>query len=209
MHLLLTDRLTCPRCGPEFGLILLAHELTDRRVQEGVLGCPNCRDAFPIQAGFGDLRAPPRRALDVGLAGTFGSHDAAEAERIAALIGVARGPGTVALVGGLAGCGPAIAGLTEDLQIVGVDADLSTWPADPSWSRIVSRPGLPFFSRTLRGVALDGRLGRLWVDEAARVVAPMSRVVVTDAAAETSAWLEDAGLEVVGAEDKTVVATRS
>ena len=24
MHLFLTDRLSCPRCGPEFGLILLA-----------------------------------------------------------------------------------------------------------------------------------------------------------------------------------------
>ena len=209
MHLLLTDRLTCPRCGPEFGLILLAHELTDRRVQEGVLGCPNCRDYFPIQDGFGDLRAPPRRALEAGLAGAFGSHEAGEAERITALIGVARGPGTLALVGGPAGHGPAISLLTEDLQIVGIDPDLSTWPVDPSWNRIVSGPGLPFFSRTLRGVAVDGRLGRRWVDEAVRVVAPMSRVVVTDAAEETSAWLEDTGLSVVGAEEKTVVAARS
>ena len=209
MHLLLTDRLTCPRCGPEFGLILLAHELADRRVREGVLGCPNCRDEFSIQAGFGDLRAPPRRALEAGLAGAFGSHDAAEAQRIAALIGVARGPGTVALVGGIAGHGPAIALLMEDLQIVGVDSDLNTWPADPSWSRIVSRPGLPFFSRTLRGVGLDGRLGRSWIDEAARVIAPMSRLMVTHAAEETSAWLEEAGLKIVAAEEKTVVATRN
>ncbi len=209
MHFLLTDRLTCPRCGPEFGLILLAHELEDRRVREGVLGCPNCRDQFQIRAGFGDLRAPPRRELEVGLAGAFGGHDAAEAQRIAALIGVTRGPGTVALVGGVAGHGPAISLLTEDLLIVGVDSDLSSWPDDPSWSRIVARPGLPFFSRTLRGVALDGRLDRRWIDEAARVVAPMSRLVVTDAADETSAWLEDAGLKVMAAEEKTVVATRA
>ena len=209
VHLLLTDRLTCPRCGPEFGLILLAHELADRVVEEGVLGCPNCRDGFAIQAGFGDLRAPPRRAMEAGLAGAFGSHDVAEAERIAALIGVARGPGTVALVGGLAGCGPAISRLTEDLQIVGIDADLSEWPADPSWSRIVAHPGMPFFSRSLRGVGLDGRLGRRWVDEAARVVAPMSRVVVTDASGETCAWLEDAGLKVMVSEEETVVAARS
>ena len=209
MHLLLTDRLTCPRCGPEFGLILLAHELVDRVVKEGVLGCPNCRDGFPIEAGFGDLRAPPRRGLEPGLAGAFGSHDAVEAERIAALIGVARGPGTVALLGGLAGYGAAISRLTEDLQIVGIDADLSVWPADRSWSRIVSRPGMPFFSRTLRGVALDGRLGRPWIDEAARVVAPMSRVVVTFASPETCAWLEETGLKVMVAEEKTVVAARS
>jgi uncharacterized protein YbaR (Trm112 family) len=209
VHLLLTDRLTCPRCGPEFGLILLADELVDRIVHEGVLGCPNCRDSFSIQAGFGDLRAPPRGALEAGLAGAFGSHDVAEAERIAALIGVARGPGTVALVGGLGGHGQTISSLTEDLQVVGVDADLSEWPFDPSWSRIVARPGLPFFSRSLRGVAIDGRLGRRWIDEAARVVAPMSRVVVTDAEGETGAWLEEAGLKVMASEQKTVVATRS
>lgn len=209
MHLLLTDRLTCPRCGPEFGLILLADELVDRIVHEGVLGCPNCRDSFSIQAGFGDLRAPPRGALEAGLAGAFGGHDVAEAERIAALIGVARGPGTVALVGGLGGHGQTISSLTEDLQVVGIDADLSEWPSDPSWSRIVAGPGLPFFSRSLRGVAIDGRLGRPWIDEAARVVAPMSRVVVTDAEGETGAWLEEAGLKVMASEQETVVATRS
>ena len=209
MHLLLTDCLTCPRCGPEFGLILLANELTDRVVREGVLGCPNCRDSFSIQAGFGDLRAPPRRALEAGLVGAVGCHDAADAERIAALIGVARGPGTVALVGGLAGYGPTIADLTEDLQIVGIDGDLREWPPDPSWSRIVAGPGLPFFSRSLRGVAIDGRLGRRWIDEAARVVAPMSRVVVTDASAEAGAWLEEAGLKVIVSEQETVVGARS
>ena len=57
MHLLLTDRLTCPRCGPSFGLILLADRMNDRRVVDGVLGCPNCRDGFPVRDGFGDLRA--------------------------------------------------------------------------------------------------------------------------------------------------------
>ena len=66
MHLLLTDRLTCPRCGPEFGLILLADKLVDRVVHSGVLGCPNCRDAFQVEDGFADLRAPPRRGLEAG-----------------------------------------------------------------------------------------------------------------------------------------------
>jgi hypothetical protein len=98
-----------------------AHESADRLVTEGVLGCANCRDGFPIQAGFGDLRAPPRRELEVGLAGAFGSRDELEAERIAARIGVVCGPGTVVLVGGLARCGPVISLLTQDLQIVGID----------------------------------------------------------------------------------------
>ena len=69
MQLLLTDRLACPRCGPGFGLVLLADRMVDRRVHEGTLGCPNCRDSFTVHAGFADLRAPPRGALQPGLAG--------------------------------------------------------------------------------------------------------------------------------------------
>ena len=46
MHILLTDVVTCPRCGPEFGLILLADRFEERRVMQGRLGCPNCREEY-------------------------------------------------------------------------------------------------------------------------------------------------------------------
>ena len=62
MNVALTDHLVCPRCGPPFGLILLAHEVRDRRVRRGEFGCANCRDRFPVEDGFGDLRPPPRGA---------------------------------------------------------------------------------------------------------------------------------------------------
>lgn len=64
MHILLTDILTCPRCGPEFGLVLLADRVEDRRVLEGRLGCPNCREQYPIVAGAVDARLPAERATD-------------------------------------------------------------------------------------------------------------------------------------------------
>ena len=97
MHILLTDRLICPRCGPGFGLILIADRLENRRVIEGSLGCPNCRDRFPVEGGFGDLRPPPRSTRD----------DAPELEpppsppalEVAALLGLTDGPGNVALIG--------------------------------------------------------------------------------------------------------------
>ena len=38
MHILLTDLLFCPRCGPQHGLILLANRLEERRVLDGWLG---------------------------------------------------------------------------------------------------------------------------------------------------------------------------
>lgn len=210
MHLLLTDRLTCPRCGPSFGLILLAHRLQERRVREGVLGCPNCRDNFPVVDGFADLRAPPRGERGDGLVGSSDEalDNGAEAARLTALLGIVRGPGTVALVGEPARHARTVAGAAGDLQIVAVDADLADWPDVPGVSRIVSAPGLPFFSRMVRGVVVDGRLGRPWVEEAIRVVAPQSRVIVTRATECALQTLEEGGLTLLASEAETIVAAR-
>lgn len=208
MHLLLTDRLSCPRCGPEFGLILLSDRMEDRRVVEGTLGCPNCRDGFPVHGGFGDLRTPPRGDLRPGRAGPPVEPDLAEAARIQALLGIPEGPGTLLTVGRAARHAPALARTIANVEVVALDADLAAWPDAPHVSRLVSRPGIPFFSRTLRGVVVDGGLGNNWLGEAARVVAPLSRVMVTEAPEGTEAALEEAGLSVLASEAGTVVAAR-
>lgn len=222
MELTLTDRLTCPRCGPTFGLILLANRLVDRRVHDGVLGCPNCRDSFPIADGFADLRAPPRGALEPGLAGPeraegaesaegaegAGITDGGRASRVIALLGIPSGPGTVALVGAPAALAGALTEAVEDLQVVAIDPDAHGWSERPAVSRLASRPGLPFFGRALRGVVVDGRLGPAILFEAARVTAPMSRVVVSYAGQEARKVLRRAGLEILAEEGETVVAVR-
>ena len=102
-----------------------------------------------------------------------------------------------------------VADLLDDVQVVGVDPDLKTWADVPGVSRIVATPGLPFFSRVLRGVVVDGAFGRAAVYEAGRVVAPRSRVVVVDASADATSVLEEAGLTVLAEEGGTVVAARS
>jgi len=209
VHVLVADRLTCSRCGPDFGLILRADQTRDRRVTEGVLGCPNCRDQYPLVGGFGDLRAPPRPEFPKGRAGDPVIKDQEESEYLLPLLGVIQGPATVLLIGGPAVLGLGLAALLNDVHVVGVDADLARWPADPSWSRIVSHPGIPFFSRTLRGVVIDGRLDRHWFEEAARVIAPMSRVVVVNAVRTASEWLQVAGLSIMADESGRVVATSS
>jgi len=209
VHVLVADRLTCSRCGPEFGLILRADQTHDRRVTEGVLGCPNCRDQYPIIGGFGDLRAPPRPELPKGRAGDPVIKTPEESEYLLPLLGIIQGPATVLLIGGPAVLGGGLASLLDDIHVVGADADLARWPADSAWSRIVSHPGIPFFSRTLRGVVIDGRLDRHWFEEAARVIAPMSRVVVVNAATTASEWLQAAGLSIMADESGRVVATSS
>ena len=209
MHVLVADKLTCSRCGPDFGLILRADQTHDRRVTEGVLGCPNCRDQYPIIGGFGDLRAPPRPELPKGRAGDPVIKTPEESEYLLPLLGIIQGPATVLLIGGPAVLGGGLASLLDDIHVVGADADLARWPADPAWSRIVSHPGIPFFSRTLRGVVIDGRLERHWFEEAARVIAPMSRVVVVNAATTAHEWLQVAGLSIMADESGRVVATSS
>jgi hypothetical protein len=209
VHLLLTDRLTCPRCGPELGLVLLAHRLEGRAVHEGVLGCANCRDNFPVTAGLADLRAPPRGELGTGLAGAPGPDDGEGTVRLLAQLGVLGGPGVVALVGEPARAAAGIAAALPEIQVAAVDADLRRWPEVERVSRLVAAPGLPFYDSVLRAIALDARLGPSWLDEAARVVAPRGRVVVAHADGDARRGLESAGLREIGSDTETVVAARS
>jgi uncharacterized protein YbaR (Trm112 family) len=210
MHLLLTDRLACPRCGPEFGLILLADRMQDRRVVEGSLGCPNCRDTFPVTGGFGDLRAPPRRGSPDGWAGSPDPRpdDSADAERVMALLGITQGPGTLALVGEPARHAAILAAAIDGIHVVAVDPDLRAWPDAAGVSRLMAAPGLPLFSRSLRGAAVDGRLGADWMRDAARTVARLGRVVVTRAGEGAGRTLQDEGLQLLAEEGGTVVAAR-
>jgi uncharacterized protein YbaR (Trm112 family) len=208
VHIVLTDRLSCPRCGPAFGLILLADLVEERRVRDGTLGCPNCRDGFPVRDGFGDLRAPPRGVLQPGRAGSPGPADPDGAEHLRALLGVGEGPGTLVLAGAAARLAGDVAERTPGVEIVALDADMALWPDVPGVSRMASRPGIPFFSRTLRGAAVDGGLGTRWLEEAARVVAPYSRVVVIDASDDAEVVLAGSGLRILAAEHGTVVAAR-
>lgn len=215
MHLLLTDRLSCPRCGPTFGLILRADRLESRLVLDGVLGCPNCRDAFPVSGGFADLRAPPRGELEPGLAGPppaegGGGERGPETrvERLVALLGIEGGPGAVALVGEPARLASDVAAALPELLIVAVDPDLRLWSETPEVSRLASGPGLPFFGSTLRGVVVDGRLGPAWLAEAARVVHAKARVVVLHAPGDASDVLGACGLTLLAREAETVVAAR-
>ena len=99
------------------------------------------------------------------------------------------GAGRSALIGGPVSLGEALARHLPDFQVVGVDASLASWPAPSRCSRMVARPGLPFKSAAFSGTAVDGRLGRAMVEEALRVTAPGSRVVVTETDRELGTWL--------------------
>jgi uncharacterized protein YbaR (Trm112 family) len=215
MHLLLTDRLSCPRCGPEFGLILLAREMRDRRVVHGDFGCSNCREQYPVVDGFGDLRVPPRRPLpqasspDEGeRVGSLG-RESDEGLTLAALLGVTEGPATLLLIGPAAIHAGAVARLISGVEVVGLDPELRFLPQEEGVSRIMSRPGIPFFSDTFLGVALSGSHDRRMLLESLRVLSPSGRIAILEAAPETAALLEEEGFQLLMDDEGVLVAKKA
>jgi len=155
--------------------------MEQRRVLEGELGCPGCRHTQPIRNGFADLRV---RAEDVAAESpstTLPAGSPDEALELAALLGVVEGPGNLVLLGSLAGVAPALAGMIPGIEIVAVDPRLSGWTEAPGVSRMAVGPGLPFRSRSLRGIALSCAEGEGLLQEAIRAVARLGRVVVQGA----------------------------
>lgn len=206
MHILVTDRLTCVRCGPRFGLILVADELENRRVISGVLGCANCREEYPVRGGFGDLRPPPRRPFrpeDVA-----GPDDPEASLRLAALLGVREGPGLLAIVGPSARNASRLAGMIPDIEVIAAHPDLREDPEENGVSRIAVGGRLPFASGSLRGIVLEGPGARVLLEEAVRSLAPGSRLTYLRSPEGLVDDLEGLGVDLVMDAEEAVVGVR-
>ena len=197
MNVLLTDILACPRCGGDFGLILFAADTVDRRVREGELGCPNCRDEFPIRGGFADLRSQPRGPLMVDLHEPLPERGPLA---IAAGMGIAEGPGAVLLIGAAAEGAGEVARLVSGIEVIAVSAASRSWRAESGVSRVVAWPGLPIRTGRVRGAALDSQVWPTWRDELKRVLVPAGRVVVLGSDPEDPPATEDPHWRVLLAE---------
>lgn len=208
MYILLTDILSCPRCGPESGLILLADRIEARRVVAGTLGCARCRGEYAVRAGVADLRAGPADAADGTAAEREPAREAAaeRALRWAALMGVAEGPGFVFVTGEAAALAAEIAALIDGIEVVA--AGRAAAAEVPGVSRIEVTDRLPFYSGKIRGVALAGAAADTLLEEAARVLGPLGRLVLEPAPDQAEARLSRAGLRVIARQDRTIVAGR-
>jgi uncharacterized protein YbaR (Trm112 family) len=207
MHILLTDVLTCPRCGPEFGLILLAERIGDRRVLEGRLGCPNCREQYPIREGMVDARLPGAVAETASPSAPVAGDAQEAAVRLAALLGLADAQGTVLVAGPGAALAGDVAALVPELEVVA----LADGPGDPDGGLGVTRmvgamAPLPFRAGKLRGVAFTGGADGAALAEGVRVLQPGARLVVENAAPGTGEALAGLGAQVILEQEGTVVA---
>jgi uncharacterized protein YbaR (Trm112 family) len=206
VHILLTDLLTCPRCGPEFGLILLADSLVERRVLEGRLGCANCRDEYPVRAGVADLRTPDATASGEPPPAADGA-DLERAFRIAALVGVGDRSGPV-LVRGVDP--PTLAEIARLLPNAQVFGSSSAPPREAAGQHgwLVHGPSVPLRDRSLIAAALVDAAAAPVATSAARLLAPDSHLVLERLPLETVTRDEPAAWSVVLEQDGFAVASR-
>ncbi len=200
----LTDLLTCPRCGPAHGLVLLVHEVQDRRVRSGWLGCPNCRADYPVSEGVADLRIG--EGADAANAEPFDEKDLAL--KVLALSGLAGQPGTVVLGGRLAHVAASVAEAAPELEVVAVGAFTAARGVQPGVSRVLCDVGWPLADYQCRCVAMASGGDAERVAAAGRLVAAGGRLVLFDAAAADVEAAKQVGLKLVAAESGKAVAER-
>ena len=202
MYILLTDALSCPRCGPEFGLLVQADRLEERRVVEGRLACANCRETYAVRGGVAHLApGPATKAADPADAP---ADDPEAPVKLAALMGLAGARGLVMLEGPGTRHAAALAALVPEVEVVAVDG--VTGPMEPGVSRVRAGAALPFRDGTMRGAALTGGAGDARLREALRVLAPGARLLGDPADAGTAARLRALGAQLLLEQEGVVVA---
>jgi uncharacterized protein YbaR (Trm112 family) len=200
----LTDVLTCPKCGPAHGLVLLVKEVEERRVRSGWLGCANCRRDYPVVEGIADLRLEPGASQP----GRGRVEEEELAVKILALSGLAGERGPLLLGEGLEHAAAGIADLAPELEVIAVAPTPERLTAGPGVSGVACDTGLPVAEQKLRCVAIASGGASEVVAAAARCVGTGGRLLMFDAAPEDVAEAERGGFTVLAAEGATAVAER-
>jgi uncharacterized protein YbaR (Trm112 family) len=211
VHILLTDLLCCPRCGPDFGLIVQADHREDRQVIEGRLGCANCRQTYPIDKGVADLRLAGAESFEDGDP-SEASEVADRSYQAAALMGAQTGPSTVLVMDETgAGAGGISSTLPETHVVAASRRPLPVHIPAPEGSatflsRVLVGSIFPFRNRVFRGAALLDSRPTEQVAGVGRTLIPGARLVIDRASEGTAEQLRQAGYQVLLDQDGVVVA---
>jgi uncharacterized protein YbaR (Trm112 family) len=214
MHILLTDVVTCPRCGPEFGLIVLADQIEDRRVLQGQLGCPNCREEYPVAEGVADLRWP-RGGRGSGLGTGAGEEGAAtpvppdpeRPYRLAALLGITGPAGPVVIVSDDPQLVGEVDGHLPDAGVVGVSSVAPHAARGVAAGWVLAGGALPFRSRAAGGVVLATGNPLPLIEDALRCLSRGARIVIDPAPTGSVAILLREGAELLLEQEEVAVAS--
>jgi hypothetical protein len=131
--------------------------------------------------------------------------DEEEAVRLAALMGVSEGPGSLLIRGPDARLAGRVSRLVEGIEVVALDPNQIGADETQGVSRIVSGSRLPFFSDSFRAVLLSGEVTGHDLDEAVRVTAPLGRVVTLQTSSRVQQRVEALGLTVLLQEEGVLV----
>jgi uncharacterized protein YbaR (Trm112 family) len=207
VHVGIIELLRCPAGHDESPLVASATRQTDRRIVEGVLGCPVCGVVYPIRGGIADFRPPNARG---GTQRGIVPNDEA-AIRLAAQLDLTEPQRLVTLFGEYASSAPALNVMFDAVVVVvnASEADAAHVAEHASVLRIAD--AIPLAPSILHGVAVDeahvATLGleavRLLLRSRGRLVAP----AVAGAPAGVEVLARDER-EWVGARTADVVALR-
>ncbi len=183
--------LRCPETHEEAFLVMSTGEMVGRMVRSGILGCPVCRNEYPIVKGVVNFSGgrtgeglPARQKYAVAPGDPPRS---SEAQTLQALLDLSGPGGYVVLVGSAARHAVGLAGLMGGIHFVGINA-----PSDveelPVLSLLVSETMIPLRGAVARGVVVGPeRTSPAWLGEALRVLLRGRRLVIEDERAAPSA----------------------
>jgi hypothetical protein len=124
------------------------------------------------------------------------------------MLGVTQGPATIFLTGPSALQAGSLARLVPGVEVVAAHEYLSSAPQEEGVSRMVCRPGIPFFSATFMGVALSGTQEDKILLEALRVLSPSGQIAILEPLPGNSPLLKESGLEILMDGEEALVAKK-
>lgn len=174
----LVDSLRCPEPHDQTWLVATIDRLDGRHIVEGSLGCPICRNVYPVRGGVVDMRRgtagglPPRDDAY----GRMTSPSDEDVSRCAALLGMAEPAGLYVLAGAAGKVADALEQVTEGkLLLLSPTDDVAV----ASGQSVVRASGaLPLAAGVARGVLLDeASATEGFLAQAERALAPGGRLV--------------------------------
>jgi uncharacterized protein YbaR (Trm112 family) len=179
MYLVLTDLLTCPKCGPDQGLIVLADRVAERRVLAGRLGCPICESQYPIVEGAADLRVTAGAEIRAPTSTT-------DWFKIAALLGLTSGPGYALIVGAESATARRIAQAVPGLEVVSIGVPDHSGDVAGVSQLLIDTP-IPLRSGGVRAALIGTGVPENIARDAIRLVPVGARIVF----AAVHEWVDD------------------
>jgi hypothetical protein len=123
-------------------------------------------------------------------------------------MGVAHGPALLLVAGAAVGLAGAVAGLLEEVEVVAAGPGADALPQRTGVSRMDAGERLPLASGRVAAATLTGSAAHAWLAEAARVLRPAGRLVLSPIPADAEARLAGARCRVMARDGATLVALR-